>query len=91
MPSAKIEALIRAIDKGIKKDYDKVLKSVNKEVRSEYNQFIKKGAVTPLIQKKYDKILLLSKCYNNANSFYLLYNNCYFTINSLFIFCEFKI
>ena len=90
-----IEALIRAIDKGIKKDYDKVLKSVNKEVRSklknEYNQFIKKGAVTPLIQKKYDKILLLSKCYNNANSFYLLYNNCYFTINSLFIFCEFKI
>ena len=42
-----IEALVRAIDKGIKKDYDKVLKSVNKEVRSklknEYNQFIKKG------------------------------------------------
>ena len=40
-----IEALVRAIDKGIKKDYDKVLKSVNKEVRSklknEYNQFIK--------------------------------------------------
>ena len=40
-------ALVRAIDKGIKKDYDKVLKSVNKEVRSklknEYNQFIKKG------------------------------------------------
>ncbi|WP_157152320.1 hypothetical protein, partial [Brachyspira sp. SAP_772] len=42
-----IEGLVRAIDKGIKKDYDKVLKSVNKEVRSklknEYNQFIKKG------------------------------------------------
>ena len=42
-----IEALVRAIDKGIKKDYDKVLKSVNKEVRSklknEYNQFIKKA------------------------------------------------
>ena len=57
MPSAKIEALIRAIDKGIKKDYDKVLKSVNKEVRSklknEYNQFIKKGVfrVAPTLQK----------------------------------------
>lgn len=42
-----IEGLVKAIDKGIKKDYDKVLKSVNKEVRSklknEYNQFIKKG------------------------------------------------
>ena len=43
LSKTKIEALIRAIDKGIKKDYDKVLKSVNKEVRSEYNQFIKKG------------------------------------------------
>ena len=47
LSQTKIEALIRAIDKGIKKDYDKVLKSVNKEVRSklknEYNQFIKKG------------------------------------------------
>ena len=52
-----IEALIRAIDKGIKKDYDKVLKSVNKEVRSklknEYNQFIKKGVfrTAPTLQK----------------------------------------
>ncbi|HJH55050.1 MAG TPA: hypothetical protein K8V77_03080 [Brachyspira hyodysenteriae] len=52
-----IEALVRAIDKGIKKDYDKVLKSVNKEVRSklknEYNQFIKKGVfrVAPTLQK----------------------------------------
>lgn len=52
-----IEALVRAIDKGIKKDYDKVLKSVNKEVRSklknEYNQFIKKGVfrTAPSLQK----------------------------------------
>ena len=52
-----IEALVRAIDKGIKKDYDKVLKSVNKEVRSklknEYNQFIKKGVfrAAPTLQK----------------------------------------
>ena len=52
-----IEALVRAIDKGIKKDYDKVLKSVNKEVRSklknEYNQFIKKGVfrTAPTLQK----------------------------------------
>lgn len=51
------EALVRAIDKGIKKDYDKVLKSVNKEVRSklknEYNQFIKKGVfrIAPSLQK----------------------------------------
>ncbi|MEI0516269.1 hypothetical protein [Brachyspira murdochii] len=57
VPSAKIEALVRAIDKGIKKDYDKVLKSVNKEVRSklknEYNQFIKKGVfrIAPSLQK----------------------------------------
>lgn len=57
LSQTKIEALIRAIDKGIKKDYDKVLKSVNKEVRSklknEYNQFIKKGVfrVAPTLQK----------------------------------------
>ena len=57
LSKTKIEALIRAIDKGIKKDYDKVLKSVNKEVRSklknEYNQFIKKGVfrVAPTLQK----------------------------------------
>ena len=57
LSQTKIEALIRAIDKGIKKDYDKVLKSVNKEVRSklknEYNQFIKKGVfrAAPSLQK----------------------------------------
>ena len=57
LSKTKIEALIRAIDKGIKKDYDKVLKSVNKEVRSklknEYNQFIKKGVfrAAPTLQK----------------------------------------
>ena len=57
LSQTKIAALVRAIDKGIKKDYDKVLKSVNKEVRSklknEYNQFIKKGAfrVAPTLQK----------------------------------------
>ena len=57
LSSTKIEALVRAIDKGIKKDYDKVLKSVNKEVRSklknEYNQFIKKGVfrTAPTLQK----------------------------------------
>lgn len=57
LSKTKIEALIRAIDKGIKKDYDKVLKSVNKEVRyklkNEYNQFIKKGVfrVAPTLQK----------------------------------------
>lgn len=57
LSSTKIEALVRAIDKGIKKDYDKVLKSVNKEVRSklknEYNQFIKKGVfrIAPSLQK----------------------------------------
>ena len=57
LSSTKIEALVRAIDKGIKKDYDKVLKSVNKEVRSklknEYNQFIKKGVfrTAPSLQK----------------------------------------
>lgn len=57
LSNTKIEALIRAIDKGIKKDYDKVLKSVNKEVRSklknEYNQFIKKGVfrTAPSLQK----------------------------------------
>ena len=57
LSQTKIEALIRAIDKGIKKDYDKVLKSVNKEVRSklknEYNQFIKKGVfrTAPSLQK----------------------------------------
>ena len=57
LSKTKIEALIRAIDKGIKKDYDKVLKSVNKEVRSklknEYNQFIKKGVfrTAPSLQK----------------------------------------
>lgn len=57
LSKTKIETLIRAIDKGIKKDYDKVLKSVNKEVRSklknEYNQFIKKGVfrVAPTLQK----------------------------------------
>lgn len=52
-----IEKLVMAIDKGIKKDFDKVLKSVNKEVRSklknEYNRFIKKGIfkTSPLLQK----------------------------------------
>ena len=57
LSNTKIEALVRAIDKGIKKDYDKVLKSVNKEVRSklknEYNQFIKKGVfrTAPSLQK----------------------------------------
>ena len=57
LSQTKIAALVRAIDKGIKNDYDKVLKSVNKEVRSklknEYNQFIKKGAfrVAPTLQK----------------------------------------
>ena len=57
LSKTKIEALVRAIDKGIKKDYDKVLKSVNKEVRSklknEYNQFIKKGVfrIAPSLQK----------------------------------------
>ena len=57
LSQTKIAALVRAIDKGIKKDYDKVLKSVNKEVRSklknEYNQFIKKGAfrAAPALQK----------------------------------------
>ena len=57
LSNTKIEALVRAIDKGIKKDYDKVLKSVNKEVRSklknEYNQFIKKGVfrAAPSLQK----------------------------------------
>ena len=57
LSKTKIEALVRAIDKGIKKDYDKVLKSVNKEVRSklknEYNQFIKKGVfrTAPSLQK----------------------------------------
>ncbi|PCG20556.1 hypothetical protein [Brachyspira sp. G79] len=57
LSSTKIEALVRAIDKGIKKDYDKVLKSVNKEVRSklknEYNKFIKKGVfrTAPSLQK----------------------------------------
>ena len=57
LSNKKIEALVRAIDKGIKKDYDKVLKSVNKEVRSklknEYNQFIKKGVfrIAPSLQK----------------------------------------
>ena len=44
LSNTKIEALVRAIDKGIKKDYDKVLKSVNKEVRSklknEYNEIL---------------------------------------------------
>lgn len=79
LSKTKIEALIRAIDKGIKKDYDKVLKSVNKEVRSklknEYNQFIKKGAVTPLIQKKYDKVLLFIESYRTAITFSLRYSN----------------
>ena len=57
LSQTKIAALVRAIDKGIKKDYDKVLKSVNKEVRSklknEYNQFIKKGVfrAAPTLQK----------------------------------------
>ena len=63
LSSTKIEALVRAIDKGIKKDYDKVLKSVNKEVRSklknEYNQFIKKGAVKPLAQKNMIKVSIV--------------------------------
>ena len=57
LSNTKIEALVRTIDKGVKKDYDKVLKSVNKEVRSklknEYNQFIKKGVfrTAPSLQK----------------------------------------
>lgn len=53
----KINALIKAIDNGIKKDVDKVINSVNKEVRGElkkkYNQFVKRGVfqVSPNIQK----------------------------------------
>ena len=53
----KINALIKAIDKGVKKDVDKVINSVNKEVRGElkkkYNQFVKRGVfqVSPNIQK----------------------------------------
>lgn len=95
LSKTKIEALIRAIDKGIKKDYDKVLKSVNKEVRSklknEYNQFIKKGALMPLIQKKYDKVLLLTESHSTAITFAFWYSNCYFTINCFFIFCKIKL
>lgn len=57
MSKTAIEKLIKAIDRGVKEDFDKVLKSVNKEVRTklkkEYNHFVKKGVfqVSPGIQK----------------------------------------
>lgn len=57
LSKTKIEELTRAIDRGVKKELDKVLQSIEVEVRSklkkEYNNFIKRGAfrVNPNLQK----------------------------------------
>lgn len=57
LSASKIEALIKKIDKGIKEDINKVINSINKEVRSklkkEYNKFVKTEVfkISPTIQK----------------------------------------